>query len=282
MTVTAAGVSAHWLSLREPADRRGRSAELAGILAAGLGVAAHAEQAAGSADPIRIHDLGCGTGSLGRWLAPLLPGDQQWVLHDRESASLAAAVADPPRHSDGTAVQVTVLERDLTRLTATDLAGADVIAASALLDLLDAAELARLVDAIVTVGCPALLTMTVTGSVRLDPPDPQDAAVEAAFNAHQRRHVDGRRLLGPDATGVAVAAFRRAGWRVRTRSSSWRLGVTDADLLTAWLIGRVAAASEQNPVLARADSYLARRITLAAAGGLRAVVGHVDLLATPR
>lgn len=282
MTVTAAGVSAQWLSLREPADGRARSAELIGILAAGLAVTGRAEQDAGRTDPIRIHDLGSGTGSLGRWLAPRLPGDQQWILHDRESGSLAAAVGDPPRHADGTAVQVMVREHDLAQLTATDLADADVIAASALLDLLDATELARLVDAILTVGRPALLTLTVVGSVRLDPPDPLDAAVEAAFNAHQRRYVDGRRLLGPDATGVAVAAFRRAGWRVRTRSSPWQLGGADADLLTAWLTGRVAAASEQNPGSAGADDYLARRITLAAAGGLRATVDHVDLLAAPR
>jgi hypothetical protein len=25
-----------------------------------------------------IHDLGCGTGAMGRWLAPVLPGPQHW------------------------------------------------------------------------------------------------------------------------------------------------------------------------------------------------------------
>ena len=29
--------------------------------------------------PGSIHDLACGTGSMGRWLAPLLPGPQRWV-----------------------------------------------------------------------------------------------------------------------------------------------------------------------------------------------------------
>ena len=43
-----------------------------------------------------IHDLGCGTGAMGRWLAPLLPGPQHWVLHDRDADLLEVAAADVP------------------------------------------------------------------------------------------------------------------------------------------------------------------------------------------
>ena len=43
-----------------------------------------------------IHDLGCGTGSMGRWLAPLLPGPQHWVVHDRDADLLEVAAADLP------------------------------------------------------------------------------------------------------------------------------------------------------------------------------------------
>ena len=54
-----------------------------------------------------IHDLGCGTGSMGRWLAPRLPGPQHWVLHDRDADLLAVAADEPPGvAADGAAVTV--------------------------------------------------------------------------------------------------------------------------------------------------------------------------------
>ncbi len=52
-----------------------------------------------------IHDLGCGTGAMGRWLAPLLPGAQHWVVHDRDADLLALAAAEHPGPAaDGAAV----------------------------------------------------------------------------------------------------------------------------------------------------------------------------------
>ena len=84
-----------------------------------------------------IHDLGCGTGAMGRWLAPLLPGPQHWVVHDRDADLLEVAAAEPPGPAaDGAAVTVEARQSDLTRLRPGDLAGATLITASALLDLL--------------------------------------------------------------------------------------------------------------------------------------------------
>ena len=72
-----------------------------------------------------IHDLGCGTGSMGRWLAPLLPGPQHWVLHDRDADLLEVAAADlPGPAADGAAVTVETRQSDITRLDPGDLAGA--------------------------------------------------------------------------------------------------------------------------------------------------------------
>ncbi len=54
-----------------------------------------------------IHDLGCGTGAMGRWLAPLLRGPQHWVVHDRDADLLVVAAADlPGPAADGAAVTV--------------------------------------------------------------------------------------------------------------------------------------------------------------------------------
>jgi hypothetical protein len=248
---------AAWLALREPADAAARSRELVGHLP--------------PEGPHVIHDLGCGTGAMGRWLAPLLPGPQHWVLHDRDAALLQ--VADVPR------VTVETRLSDITRLRADDLAGASLVTASALLDVLTEAAVQRLVAACVGAGCPALLTLSVAGRVDLTPSEPVDRRVAAAFDAHQRRG----RLLGPDAVAATAEAFRRSGAEVVARPSPWRLGAAQADLIAAWFTGWVGAACEQDAELAaETGAYARRRLAQAAAGRLAVTVDHVDLLVLPQ
>ena len=167
-----------------------------------------------------IHDLGGGSGAMGRWLAPRLPGPQHWVVHDRDADLLELAVAEPPgAAADGAAVTVEARRSDITRLAPGDLAGASLVIASALLDLLTADELAAMLGACTGIGCPILLALTVVGRVALTPADPLDARMAAAFDAHQRRTTAAGRLLGPD----AVARRRRGAARARApRSSSGR------------------------------------------------------------
>jgi SAM-dependent methyltransferase len=249
------GFSTAWLGLREPADAAARSRELAGALAL--------------PGDVEVHDLGCGTGSMARWLAPRLPGRQRWVLHDRDPALLAYAAAAMPA-----GVAVATRLGDVTGLTAADLAGASLVTCSALLDLLTAAQVDALAAACAGVGCPALFTLTVVGDVVFHPADPLDGAVAAAFDAHQRRGG----LLGPDASEAAATAFARRGAAVTVRPSPWRLGPPMSALTAEWLRGWVGAAREQRPDL-RVDGYLRRRLDEAAAGRLSVIVGHRDLLA---
>lgn len=229
-----------------------------------------------------VHDLGCGTGSMGRWLAPQLRGPQQWVLHDRDPDLLRLAAGDPPRTADGTPAAVQTRPGDLTRLRGEDLAGASLVTASALLDMLTADELDRLVRTCVAADCPALITLSVTGRVHLTPPDALDSVIRRAFNDHQRRTTQGRTLLGPVAARAAVHLFRRLGARVEVRATPWRLDHESRELLAEWLAGWVGAACEQRPELAEAGAaYLARRAAELDAGRLTAAVQHVDLLARP-
>jgi hypothetical protein len=260
-----------WLALREPADAAARSAELVDVVRERLPAA-----------PV-VHDLGCGSGSMGRWLAPRLPGPQTWVLHDRDAALLDIAAAGLPRTAaDGSPVTAHAFHGDVAQLRAADLAGTDLVTASALLDLLTVEDLDALADACVEAGCPALLTLSVTGRVQFSPADPLDAHFAAAFDAHQRRTEEGRRLLGPDSAAVAVAAFDRRGATVLTRPSPWRLDGATAELTEEWLRGWIAAACAQQPELAaHAPGYLQRRLEALAAGRLRVSVGHLDVLALP-
>jgi hypothetical protein len=275
-------VSPEWLRRREPADADARSGELAGRLGRHFA----------EAGPRVIHDLGGGGGAMGRWLAPLLPGPQHWVVHDRDEDLLELAVADVPEAAGGGA-RVTVEGRpsDIARLTRSDLAGAGLVTASALLDLLTADELVRILG--VCSGLPMLLTLSVAGRVTLTPEEPLDARIREAFNAHQRR--GGK--LGPDAVALALDELGRTGAQiigrqshppraaapeVMVRPSPWRLGAAHADLAAEWLDGWVAAACEQEPALAEeAGEYRDRRMAQAAAGALEVMVDHADLLVLP-
>jgi len=274
MTVEEIRVSWGWLALREPADAAARAVDLVG----------HLGQRLPATGLLVIHDLGCGTGGMGRWLAPLLPGPQHWVMHDRDADLLEVAAADlPGPAADGAGVTVEARQSDITRLPPDELVGATLITVSALLDMLTRDELAGLVSVCARAGCPVLLTLSVVGRVDLTPADPLDARVAAAFDAHQRREVDGRRLLGPDAVAVAVEQFERLGAEVLVRRSPWRLGAGEAELTAEWFTGWVGAACEQQVELAaETEGYARRRLAEAAAGQLAVTVDHADLLVLPR
>ncbi|WP_442813168.1 SAM-dependent methyltransferase [Streptomyces sp. NBC_01800] len=303
-----------WLALREGADATARASGLLGPLQRHLEAAASrpggAEPASGRSTLV-IRDLGCGSGSMGRWLAPRLNGPQHWILHDHDPDLLDLAAARTPRTAaDGSPVTVTTERGDVARLTANVLSGTSLVTASALLDLLTREELNGLAAACAGAGCPALLALSVVGRVDLTPADPLDAEIAQAFNAHQRRVDQGRRLLGPDAVTAASEAFACHGLTVREHASPWRLGsaprslpcdgtgrtqgadpcgsgIRDPDtgestLLTEWLRGWVGAARDQRPDLARhADAYLRRRLAECWAGELQVVVHHKDVLALP-
>jgi hypothetical protein len=230
-----------------------------------------------------IHDLGCGTGSMGRWLAPLLSGPQHWILHDRDPDLLEVAAADPPgRPAGGAAVTVEPQQSDITRLHRPDLAGASLITASAVLDVLTEDELAGLITVCAGSGCPVLLTLSVVGRVEVIPAESLDRRVAAAFDAHQRRATDRGRLLGPDAVGFAVERFAQLGCDALLRPSPWRLGPLQGELAAEWFTGWVAAACEQEPELTvETEAYLRRRLADARAGLLAVTVDHADLLFLP-
>ena len=266
-------VSPAWLDLREPADAAARSLELVERLRPLLPVTGG----------LVIHDLASGTGSMGRWLAPLLPGPQRWVLHDLDEDLLDIAAAEPARPvANGVPVAVETRRSDVTGLRPDDLAAAGLITASALLDLFTRDELERLVDVCADARCPALLTLSVVGRVELATADPLDPVVAAAFDHHQRRETDRGPLLGPDAVAAAIEGFRGRGADVLVCSSPWGLGPADAELAEEWLAGWIRAACEQSAELSSGiGDYASRRLAEARAGDLAVTVGHADLLVLP-
>jgi Methyltransferase domain len=266
-------VSPDWLALRELADAAARATDLV----------AQVRQLLPPGRPTVVHDLGCGTGSMARWLAPRLSGPQHWVMCDRDAELLERAAVDVPLFaSDGSPVTVATRQRDITRLEQRDLTGASLITASALLDMLTAGEVERIARSCVEAGCAALLTLSVIGHVTLTPSDPLDDVIASAFNEHQRRGEGDHQLLGPDAVGFAADTFARLGAEVVLAPSTWRLGPGDRALTTEWFKGWVGAACEQRSKLTAATrAYLERRLADADAGCLGVSVDHQDLLAVP-
>ena len=271
--------SPDWLVLREAADHRSR----AGALVDRLRAEWRARRWA------RIVDLGSGTGSNLRYLAPRLPGPQQWMLVDHDAELLARAAAA------GTSAEVRRVNGDLAAAGLQAVAQADLATCSALLDLVTEDWLERLARACRAAGCGAYLALTYDGVMKWSAAgrggngpaaagDPEDAAIRDAVNAHQRRERGRATALGPAAAAAAETRFRAAGYRTWRLPSPWRLGPDDRALALALIDGWEHAALDLSPRAARARrvrAWAERRRQTAVAGCFELTVGHQDLLALP-
>lgn len=283
---------AGWLALRRPADTAARADTLNRL--------AHDWLHARADRPLRLIDLGSGSGANAHYLAPRLPGPQHWQLidHDPTLLALAHGSCGALCDSDGRPVNVDALLRTLDRLTEDDLADSDLVSASALIDLVDEGWLVRFADACAYAGCAVLIALSVDGHWVIDdgdPADPDDAFVRTAFNAHQQRNKGagsgdgmGRNAgpaLGARAAPRLATLLEAQGFRVTLADSPWLLHTADAGqraLAAALLDGWRAAAAEQCPhAEARIEAWHARRQLALAREATRIEVGHFDLYAEP-
>lgn len=263
----AAHFSGNWLALREPVDHRSRAEALLPLLNAYL--------QSRNRHPIRIVDLGAGSGSNWRYLAPRLPGSADWLLVDHDAALLAHAAASAP----GVRTETQDLRADTL---APCIAGADLVTASALIDLCSAAWLQALADACATAGSALLIALTIDGRARFTPGDAQDAAVLTALRHDEQRDKGMGPALGPDAAAFLAHALQAHGYQITCRSSDWVLRPVDHALLAELLAGWHAAALRQMPaVKIKLNAWLARRLDAAAHDAVTLTVGHQDLLALP-
>jgi SAM-dependent methyltransferase len=267
-----------WLSLREPVDHRSRPVDL-------LEPLAEAWRGRGWR---RVLDLGSGTGSNVRYLAPRLPEPQSWTLVDHDAGLLARAVCPPE------AGPVERVEGDLGEEGIDLVAAHDLVTASALLDLVSEPWLRRLVEACARAGAGVLFATSYDGSIsweaedpatgRADDPGhhPDDDWLRDLVNAHQRRDKGTGGALGPSAAHVARERFREAGYRTWMLPGPWVLDAGDADLAARLIEGWAEAAREQSPGdAARIDAWAASALERSASGRARLQVGHQDLLALP-
>ncbi|HEY7298611.1 MAG TPA: hypothetical protein VH684_11805 [Xanthobacteraceae bacterium] len=261
--------SADWLALRERYDRSARNTQLLDVLACAFR----------NRPSVTVVDLACGTGSTLRAISSRLPPRQDWRLVDNDLGLLAraAALARPP--------EIIVLARaiDLARDLELALDGpTDLVATSALLDLVSPTWIDRLAVEAAVRRLPVYAALSYDGRTELAPAEKFDEAVIAAVNAHQRTDKGFGRALGPEAASVAVRAFRRVGYAVQEGRSDWTLQPADREIQLQLLAGLAIAAREMgSPGPQAIASWLEQRQAHVGAGCSTMRVGHVDFLATP-
>lgn len=259
--------SPEWLRLREPADHRARDHGLAERLAA------HLE----GRRSIKLVDLGCGTGSNLRALSPALRAPQHWRLVDYDPALLNAAREAISGWTDAPpdiSYEAADLSRDLEEVLAPE---CDVVTAAALFDLVSQSWLERFV-AVMAKRRRAFYTVLIyDGLMEWHPSHPADAAIRAAFNAHQLTDKGFGPAAGPDAGAFLMGALGKAGFDVQAAPSPWTLTRDDLPLILTAAEG-IADAARQTCLVAEADvaDWLRARPALT-----RCTIGHVDILALP-
>ncbi|MEN9760931.1 MAG: hypothetical protein RI906_757 [Pseudomonadota bacterium] len=287
------GFNADWLALREPADRHARDPQLAHDFIGAL-------SAPGGA-PRRLIDLGGGTGANLRILAPLIDGDQQWLLIDWDThllehackalgdwaqalghrVSFQASYVDiqSPRGR----WQIRTRRLDLAQsLESIELKNFDAVVTTAFLDLVSAPWLDRLAAWLAQTPRPLLATLTVDGRRQWYPTHLNDEFIQRAFRTHQAGDKGFGESLGPAAIDDLCARLSARGFQVRTAPSDWQLDGHSRQLLQTLLSDEAAVALEVHPEAQIAiREWLSVRSAQLELSELSLRVGHQDLLALP-
>lgn len=245
------GFSAEWLALRAPADDAARDQ---GLIEKLTNWAANR--------PIRIADLGGGSGAAHRALSPILP-KANWRILDDDPALLALI----PKGAE--AVQTNLA----TTLNDAFEPKPHLLTAFAFIDLVSEAWLTKLVDRIAETGAAIYAPLTYDGVETWRPTPPYETEALAAFNADMRRNKGFAPALGADASPCLQNLLQAKGYVVETALSPWQL--SNGPLMTALAEGSTNAVTpylQQEP----AKRWARGRLTAETAE-----VGHIDLLAIP-
>ncbi|MBM3609229.1 MAG: SAM-dependent methyltransferase [Alphaproteobacteria bacterium] len=274
------GFSAEWLALREGVDHRSTNAQLRARLA----------QHFADRDVLEIVDLGAGSGSNLRGLAPFLNQRQHWRLAEYDPALIAAARvrlsawADSVREK-GDALLLRKGNREIeVEFCQTDLSSGvesvletstALVTAAAFFDLVSKTFIEGFCAGIAQRKLAFYTVLTYDGREEWTPAHEADADMLAAFHAHQATDKGFGAAAGPAATQALRMGFERAGYNVATAASDWRLAQADASLIRELAKGSASAVAETGKLAPqRIESWRMARLDAQSC-----LIGHQDLLA---
>lgn len=267
------GFSAEWLALREPVDAAARNVSIANRLSELLLLGGTTG---------RFFDLGCGTGANVRYLSPLIAASQEWVLVDSDERHLQHAhelLASCRRAGVSLEMCCLDLYRGLDRLS---LEEAAVVSAAALLDLVSADWLARLLQRCCASNAIVLFALTYDGRIELEPREPDDEVIRGLVNRHQTTDKGFGPALGPAAATFVRDALQALQYRVLSAPSDWVLDRSHAAAQESLLRGWAEAAIEVAPAeRGRWERWLNTRLDHLERGRSTVRVGHQDVIGWP-
>ena len=263
------GFSAEWLSLREPYDVRARNPVVMNAVI---------DAFKGRAN-LRVLDLGCGTGSTLRTLAPRLGPAQDWRLVDHDRDLLARAVESSTRLTVPARAVSVDLDSQIESLMEE---AADLVTMSALLDLASEEWLERFANSVTGRGLHVYAGLSYDGRIEIAPAHPLDEAIIDAVNLHQRRDKGFGPALGLSAVAAAISKLMQRGFFVVRGPADWLAREQDAAFQNEIVRGWGAAAGEAGKITS-VDLYqwLTFREAEIVAGRASLRVGHVDFFAVP-
>lgn len=288
------GFSAEWLALREPVDHRSRNLALQTKVIQFLG-----EMQLVLPGSLHITDLGSGTGSNLRALAPYFGLKQSWTLVDYDTNLLRSARTSLIAWADSV-VNVNESESEFTTsglihpLTITknnnviaiefqcaDLVHdyqtildkpADLITAAAFFDLVAKPWLTQFCAALTK---PLYTVLTYNGIEKWSPPEFIDADVLYAFHAHQCTDKGFGAAVGPSAADHLQSLLQTQGFTTVCAPSNWVMDQHDRVLIEQLAIGTARAAREMGTLPnARVNQWEHTR-----RNATQCEIGHVDIFA---
>ena len=286
--------TAEWLALREPVDHRSRNPKLLASVSAHL---QHIESTRSGS--IHIVDLGCGSGSNLRALAPVFNDVQEWTLVDSDPKLLLAAQAALLKWSEDSTIiksqlQISAYEPLGTKLIlkkhnkeiivnfhCADLskevhlpimATTDLVTAAAFFDLTSDDWLRKFCH---TLSKPLYATLTYNGVEAWDPQGPSDQSVLEAFHFHQRTDKGFGAAAGPDAASLLINFLTSRHFRVDVADSPWAMNELDRPLIDQLVAGTAAAVKETGLLpTGTIESWIKSKYD-----ANRCVIGHTDIFA---